>query len=200
MRSHALARDAVLGHALVASVLAAVMPASLAAVPPTLAITQADVARIQKSWCQSFLGIGAAFRSSGITQARALAEEFVDTAYGYGRGPVAFKPTFASGSHTFRPTREGAIAYFVGGNSRYPNDRGSALKPWASCSVSNHSIQIHGSYAAVMGQMTLVDQSGVAITLDQTWGFLLQKPGDIRIVLHHSSLPFQPPTSVDASR
>ena len=187
-------------HALFGAVLAVVMPASSAAVPPALGITSADVNRIQQSWCQSFLEIGAAFRRSGISQARALAEAFVDTTYGYARGPVAFKPTFASGSQTFRPTREGAIAYFVGANSRYPNDRGSALKTWASCRVSNHSIQLYGSYAAVMGQMTLVDQEGVAITLDQTWGFLLQEPGDIRIVLHHSSLPFQPPTSADAAR
>lgn len=187
-------------HALLVLVLAFVMPASAASQPPTPAITSADVTRIQQSWCQSFLEIGAAFRSSGISQARALAETFVDTAYGYERGSVAFKPTFASGSQTFRPTREGAIAYFVGANSRYPNDRGSALKPWVSCSVTNHSIQLHGSYAAVMGQMTLVDQEGVATTLDQTWGLLLQEPGEIRIVLHHSSLPFQPPTSVDAAR
>lgn len=85
----------------------------------------------------------------------------------------------------------------MGGNPLYPNDRGSALKPWVACSVTNHSIQLYGPFAAVMGQMALVDQAGVTTTLDQTWGFLLQKPRDIRIVLHHSALPFQPSASAD---
>ncbi len=187
-------------HALVGSVLAVVMPASAATPPSSLLISKGDVIRIQDSWCESFLKIGAAFRSSGPQQALALAEAFVDRAYGYQGGSVAFKPTFASGTQTFRPTREGAIAYFVGGNSRYPDDRGSALKPWAACRVNNHSIQLHGSFAMAMGQMTLLDRSGTATTLDQTWGFQLLAPGDIRIVVHHSSLPFQPPKPVDGSR
>lgn len=186
-------------NVLLGSVLAVVMPASAGAVPQALLITKADVTRIQQSWCDSFLKIGLAYRSAGLAQASSLAEAFVDQLYAYGHVPVAFKPTFTVGGQTFRPTREGAIAYFVGGNSHYPNDRGSALKPWSVCSVKNHSLQIYGTYAAVMGQMTLVDQSGVATTLEQTWGFLIQASGDVRIVLHHSSLPFQPPSSVDAS-
>lgn len=187
-------------NALFGSVLAVVMPASAGTVPQALLITKADVMRVQQSWCESFLEIGSVYRGAGFARASAVAEAFVDRLYGYGRVPVAFKPTFAAGDCTFRPTREGAIAYFVGRNPRFPDDRGSALRAWSGCSVKNHSIQIYGTYAAVMGQMTLVDHSGVATTLDQTWGFLLQPPGEVRIVLHHSSLPFQPSPSVDASR
>ena len=114
----------------------------------------------------------------------------IDQAYAYQYGPVAFKPTLASGSQTFRPTRAGALAYFVGGNPAFPNDKGFALKPWRSCEVINQVIQLNGSYATTMGNVRFVDASGKTTTVDKTWSFMKEPDGSTRIVLHHSSLPF----------
>jgi len=38
----------------------------------------------------------------------------LDAAYGYNFGPVLFKPTYTAVGHTYRPTYEGALSYFIG--------------------------------------------------------------------------------------
>jgi hypothetical protein len=119
------------------------------------------------------------------------AEAVIDQGYAYQFGPVAFKPTLASGSQTFRATRAGALAYFVGGDPAFPNDKGFALKPWRSCEVTNQVIQLNGSYANTMGNVRFTDAAGKTTTVDKTWAFMKEPNGSIRIVLHHSSLPFE---------
>ena len=108
---------------------------------------------------------------------------------------MAFKPTLASGLQTFRPTRAGALAYFVGGDPQFPADTGFALKPWTSCGIRNQVVQLHGIFAITMGNVDLSDSSGKVTTVDKPWGFLREPDGETRIVLHHSSLPFQPAPS-----
>lgn len=154
-------------------------------------ITQAEVVAAQKAWCQALLKISSAYASGGFSKAKATAEAVIDQAYAYQFGPVAFKPTLASGAQTFRPTRAGALAYFVGGNPAFPSDKGFALKPWRSCEVTNQVIQLNGSYANTMGNVSLKDAAGKTTTVDKTWAFMKEPDGSIRIVLHHSSLPFE---------
>ena len=43
-----------------------------------------------------------------------------------------------------------------------------------------------------MGNVMLTDKDGKVTTVDKTWGFKKDSQGQVRIVLHHSSLPFQP--------
>jgi len=43
-------------------------------------------------------------------------------------GAVLFKPTLPVNPQTFRATRAGALAYFVGGDPSFPKDKGFALK------------------------------------------------------------------------
>ena len=52
-------------------------------------------------------------------------------------------------------------------------------------------IQLHGMFATTMGNVDLVDSSGATTTVDKTWTFLKEPNGSIRIVLHHSSLPYK---------
>ena len=154
-------------------------------------ITQAEVVAAQKGWCQALLKISAAYASGGFSQAKATAEAVIDQAYAYQYGPVAFKPTLASGAQTFRATRAGALAYFVGGNPAFPGDKGFAIKPWRSCEITNQVIQLNGSYANTMGNVSFKDAAGKTTTVDKTWAFMKEPDGSIRIVLHHSSLPFE---------
>lgn len=119
-----------------------------------------------------------------------MARKVLDQAYGYQYGAVAFKPTLAQYPQTFRGTKAGALAYFVGGNPSFPNDKGFAIKPWQKCSIRNQVIQLHGDLAITMGNVDLIDSSGKLTTVDKAWAFMREPDGEVRIVLHHSSLPF----------
>jgi hypothetical protein len=153
-------------------------------------ITLAQVLKAQEGWCRALLQISADYSKGGIAKAKATAAQVIDQAYGYQYGPVAFKPTLASGEQTFRTTREGALAYFVGNNPNFPQDKGFALKPWRSCRIVNQVIQLNGSSATTMGNVIFTDATGSATSVDKTWNFVKETDGSVRIVLHHSSLNY----------
>ncbi|MEY4352837.1 MAG: hypothetical protein RLZZ609_1078 [Cyanobacteriota bacterium] len=153
-------------------------------------INEPQVLQAQKAWCAGLLSISQAYSTGGFAKAKATANQVLDQAYAYQYGPVAFKPTLTTAPQTFRATKAGALAYFVGGDPSYPNDKGFAIKPWKSCEVRNQIIQLHGMFATTMGNVDLTDAKGAVTTVDKTWTFIREPDGSIRIVLHHSSLPF----------
>ena len=153
-------------------------------------ISLAKVLKAQEGWCTALLQISADYAKGGITKAKATATKVVDQAYGYQYGPVAFKPTLASGAQTFRTDREGALAYFVGHNPKFPQDKGFAIKPWRSCRIVNQVIQLNGASATTMGNVIFTDATGNVTSVDKTWTFLKENDGSVRIVLHHSSLNY----------
>ncbi len=153
-------------------------------------ITIAEVEAAQKAWGAALVAISTEYDSNGKAAATRLAERVLDTAYGYNMGPVLFKPTLAAAPTTFRTTREGALSYFVGGNPNYPGDSGFALKHWRAYKIDNAGILITGNSAISMGNVTLTDSKGNVTVVDKTWGYVRDGEGKLRIVLHHSSLPF----------
>lgn len=153
-------------------------------------ITEQQVLNAEQGWCNGLLAISKAYSTGGFAAAETLARKVLDQAYGYQYGAVAFKPTLAQYPQTFRGTKAGALAYFVGGNPSFPNDKGFAIKPWQKCSIRNQVIQLHGDLAITMGNVDLIDSSGKLTTVDKTWAFMREPDGQVRIVLHHSSLPF----------
>lgn len=155
-------------------------------------ISLEDVEVAQRDWGQRLIEISVAHDEKGMDAARKLAEDAIDTAYGYTIGPVLFKPTLASAPHTFRITREGALSYFVGGNPDYPEDKGFALKSWRKYEFHNAALFVAGNTATTMGTVTLTDKDGKVTTVDKTWQFYKDSKGKMRIVLHHSSLPYTP--------
>jgi hypothetical protein len=152
-------------------------------------ITEPQVDQAQDAWCAGLLSISNAYRTGGFAKAKATAEKVLDQAYAYQYGAVAFKPTLSAAPQTFRPTKAGALAYFVGGDPNYPNDDGFALKPWKTCQIRDQVIHLHGMFATTMGNVDLTDDKGARTTVDKTWSFVREPDGDIRIILHHSSLP-----------
>merc|ERR1719230_1365800 len=104
------------------------------------------------------------YENEGLPAAKALAETVIDTAYGYKYGPVLFKPTLSGGEQTFRPTREGALAYFVGDSKTFPNDKGFALKGWRKVEFVNSAIFRQGNVAATMGNVHITDKTGAVTT------------------------------------
>merc|ERR1740122_882439 len=114
-------------------------------------ISEAEVLAAQKGWGDALVNIATTYESQGFEAAKALAETVIDTAYGYNYGPVLFKPTLAGGEQTFRTTRAGALAYFVGGDEKYPADTGFALKGWRSVKIVNAAMFREGSVAITTG-------------------------------------------------
>ena len=153
-------------------------------------ISLAQVLKAQEGWCKALLQISADYSEGGIAKAKTTAAMVIDQAYGYQYGPVAFKPTLASGEQTIRATREGALAYFVGHNPNFPKDKGFALTPWRSCKAVNTVIQLDGSSGTTMGNVIFTDANGSVTRVDKTWNFVKESDGSVRILLHHSSLNY----------
>lgn len=156
------------------------------------AITEAEVLAAQRAWGDALVAIATAHEREGAAAARRLAEQVIDAAYGYQFGAVLFKPTLTVAPQTFRTTRAGALAYFVGGDPNFPTDSGFALNGWRSVAIQNAAIFIAGDVASTMGNVTLTDRNGRATTVDKTWKFKKDDHGRLRIVVHHSSLPHAP--------
>lgn len=153
-------------------------------------ITVAELEAAQRAWCDALVAISKTHRDGG--NAKALAEKVIDAAYNYAHSPVLFKPTLTYGEQTFRVTREGALAYFVGGNPAFPNDQGFALKPWVSARPINAATYIEDSLGITMGHVVFTDAAGKETKVEKTWMFRRGDDGKLRIVLHKSTLPYSP--------
>lgn len=153
-------------------------------------ITEADVLAAQRAWGDALVKISTDFESGGVAKAKTTADAVLDAAYGYNLGPVLFKPTLAAAPQTFRTTKEGALAYFVGDSKAYPDDQGFALKGWRSVEFKNVAIYLDGDTAISMGNVSMTDKTGKVTTVDKTFGYARDDNGALRVVLHHSSLPF----------
>ena len=153
-------------------------------------ITEAEVKAAQDAWGKALIKISADYDSGGMEKAKATAKTVLDSAYGYNTGPVLFKPTLSGGEQTFRTDYQGALSYFVGGDKKYPQDSGFALKSWTKYSYKNAAVYINGDLALTTGNVSVTDKNGKVTTVDKTWGFKKGDDGKIRIVLHHSSIPY----------
>jgi hypothetical protein len=157
-------------------------------------ITEQQVNAAQQAWCDGLVRVSQTHARGG--DARAEAAKMIDDLYDYADGKVFFKPTLAFGPRTFRPTREGALAYFVGGNAAFPEDTGFALKGWAKARYDNNAaengIQIHGDIAITMGNVFITGPDGKEVMVDKTFVFRRCKDGNLRLCVHKSALPFSP--------
>lgn len=168
----------------------AALPAFAKGVVVNQAITEAEVLAAQQGWCKALVDISTTGARSGQPAAKALAEKVIDSAYGYQMGAVLFKPTLTVNPQTFRTTRAGALAYFVGGDAAFPKDTGFALKGWTKCDVDNAAMFIAGDSATTMGKVNITGKDGKVTTVDKTWKFVKDDAGKLRIVVHHSSLEY----------
>jgi hypothetical protein len=154
-------------------------------------ITQAEVLAAHKAWADGLVLIATTYEQKGYSEAKKVAQDVLDVAYGYAKGiPVCFKPTLASGEQTFRLTNEGALSYFVGGDEKYPNDAGFAIQGWRKVESYPAGILLLGDTALSTGNVHCIDQNGKRVIVDKTWGYKKDDEGKVRIILHHSSLPY----------
>ncbi|MXW42770.1 MAG: phosphoribosyl-AMP cyclohydrolase [Acidimicrobiia bacterium] len=155
-------------------------------------ITEPDLTTAQNAWGIGLIAIAQTYEADGIDGARAVASRFLDETYGYNLGPVLFKPTMASGKQTFRPTKQGALSYFVGHDPQYPLDSGFGLKGWRDVQSETATSYIDNDIAMWMGQVTMTNKDGQVTKVDKSFGYKQGADDMLRIVLHHSSLPYQP--------
>ncbi|GAB4248697.1 MAG: phosphoribosyl-AMP cyclohydrolase [Candidatus Methylacidiphilales bacterium] len=166
---------------------------TLAAVPLAHAQTKVTpdmVTQAVQGWCDALLLISKTSMEGG--DAKAVAENILSTAYAYDHGGVLFKPTLTFGDQTFRNTKEGALAYFVGGNPNFPDDSGFALKEWTEATFTTAGILTEGNLGLFMGNVILTNKKGDKVMVDKTFVFRFDEAGKPQIILHKSALPYRP--------
>jgi hypothetical protein len=159
-------------------------------------VTKADVTAAQKLWAESIASISKTYADGGDYVA--AAGDAAGKLYGYGHGNVLFKPTKAT-DHPFRATGESAMSYFVGAEAMKDDeykgeDAGFAInggKGWKSVVFRNHQVETFGSVAHAMGDYVFTDAtSGDKVRFEYTFGYKRCEDGEVRICLHHSSVPY----------
>jgi len=156
-----------------------------------MTITQTDLTDTLEKWGNGLIAISAAFEKGGIEKATASASALLDQLYGFEFGPILFKPTLSGGAQTFRPTKQGALSYFVGHDPHYPSDTGFGIKYWREVRTETSAVMIDKNVAMWMGWVMFTDKHENLIKVDKSFGFRTSPDGDLKIVLHHSSLPYK---------
>jgi len=151
-------------------------------------ITESEVNAAQELWGQSIVEIGRAYLDGGDYAARAA--QALDELYAYGRHNVLFKPTKAAETQ-FRSGRKDALSYFVGGDKSHPEDTGFALVPWTAVRFEPCNFTTLNDITLAMGNYYFTDTTGKDTKVEYTFGYWRDEIGAVRIVLHHSSLPFK---------
>jgi hypothetical protein len=149
--------------------------------------TEKVILEAQKDWGDGIIAIGRAFMKN--QDYRLLAREFINKHYGFGEGTVLFKPTLAAVVQ-FRDTFEKALSYFVAGNSNHSEDKGFAIKPWVKVKFENTGIIVEKDHALAMGNYFFTDVDGNEVKVEYTFGYFFDASGEVKINLHHSSLPY----------
>ena len=146
-------------------------------------ISTKEVEAAQIAWGNGIVKIGKA------KDPKAAAIEHIDEFYGFDSGMVLFKPTLASVDQ-FRGTKKEALSYFVGQD--LAEDKGFALAPYVSVRWENEGIITDGDSALAMGNYFFTDTKGGVTKVEFSFGYVKDENGDLKINLHHSSMPYSP--------
>lgn len=151
-------------------------------------IEKKSVIDAQDRWAASIVQIGEAFKTGA--NYKALAEIMLDSLYAFALGPVLFKPTRAA-QKPFRIQRAGALSYFIGNNPDYAEDQGFALEPWSEIKIQNVNIIPTAEHALAMGIYQFTNMHQKTITAEYSFVYIPDSQGQLRIQMHHSSMPFK---------
>lgn len=152
-------------------------------------ISKQEVEAAQASWGAGVVKIGSL--DSERSSCESFTNEFVKEHYDFENKEVLFKPTKAA-MDQFRPTHDGALSYFIGGNSSFPEDKGFALQPWTKVRFENAAVILEENRALAMGNYFFTDQNGDETKVEYSFGYVKGANGQLKIDVHHSSLPFNP--------
>ena len=86
-----------------------------------------------------------------------------------------------------------ALSYFIAGDDRAcQEDKGFAIQPWTKVRFENAGIILEESRAIAMGNYFFTDTKGSETKVEYTFAYVKDSDGDLRIVAHQSSLPYNP--------
>jgi hypothetical protein len=152
-------------------------------------ITESEVLAAQELWAKGMVEIANAYQKK--EDYHKAAQRHVTRCYGYDMGQVLFRPTTVW-EHIYRPTAEGAVSYFVGGNSSFPNDR-KAVNPLLSVRFENAGIQLYGNLAIAMGRYYFTRNTTTEPSLSEyTFAYKKNPKGELKIIMHSSHQPYKP--------
>jgi hypothetical protein len=156
----------------------------------TECISEAEVVEAQREWGDGIVRIGRVYSEKGDYRRAAI--DHISELYGYDLGLVLFKPTLAS-IDQFRESFDAALSYFVGGNPTYPEDEGFALAPYTNVRWQNSGIINNNcSMAVAMGNYYFTTTQNKEVKVEYTLGYVKDRDNKLRIVVHKSSLPYDP--------
>ena len=152
-------------------------------------LTQEIVIDAQNKWGQGVVKIGELGNERAACET--YVSKFLDQLYAFDAGVVLFKPTKCA-IEQFRSDKAEAISYFIAGQSRSClEDKGFALQPWKAVRFENSNMILEENRAIAMGNYFFSDSEGVEVKVEYTFGYR-RVGGELKIDLHHSSLPFNP--------
>jgi len=160
-----------------------------------------DIDFAQAEWKDLIMFISSVYLANPSDDAYiTVATEGIEKLYGYDVGKVLFKPTLAS-ANPFRPTATGALSYFVGYAAIAPKgfeeDGGFAINKgagWGKVMFDNNKTDCIGDNVAhAMGHYYFTSATDPASTIkvEYTFTYEFQDDGTLKIVAHHSSLPYE---------
>eukprot|EP00438_Fugacium_kawagutii_P004788 Skav205491 [mRNA] locus=scaffold2844:5233:6949:- [translate_table: standard] len=164
-----------------------------------------DVNAAQYAWKNLILSISSTYAEEGDFVK--VAADGIHQLYGYDIGPVLFKPTQAV-EEPFRGTAEGALSYFVGAENLppgvgIPEDKGFAIAggdTWSKVRFDNDQIYCVTDYLAFAEGYYYFTNAKTNVTtgVEYSFGYQWIEGNKLKIILHHSSIPYSPPPSPPA--
>ena len=141
----------------------------------------------QEKWANAILTIGKAFQKKENVDN--LVSHLLHEIYAFNHCDVLFKPTLAKDDQ-FRTTKEEFTSYFLGQNKICKEDKGFAIKNWKSIKFDNFKVIEYKDYLISMGNYYFEDDKDQLLKVEYTFGYIKIKNNELRINLHHSSLPY----------
>ncbi|MEM8626320.1 MAG: phosphoribosyl-AMP cyclohydrolase [Pseudomonadota bacterium] len=169
---------------------AIISASSLAHAGQKAELTAEQVTALKTAWGEGIVKIGKIHSKGG--DYRAAAKAHIEQFYAYGQEEVLFKPTLAS-QDQFRGTIDEALSYFVGGD--IAEDKGFAIAPYTAVRWEPAGTTINRQTALSMGNYYFEKTDGSEVKVEYTFGVEQMEDGDLKIILHHSSLPYAPAPS-----
>ena len=140
-----------------------------------------------EKWANIVLQIGKAYREKKNLDK--LVSELLHDVYAFNKGDVLFKPTLAK-HEQFRSKKEEFVSYFLGQNNVCKEDTGFAIKNWKSIKFENYKVVENNDNLLAMGNYFFENDKNEFLKVEYTFGFIRTNNNELRINLHHSSLPY----------
>ena len=145
------------------------------------------VSQMQRRWANIVIEIGQEYKKKNNVDN--LTSELMQKIYAFDYCDVLFKPTLAKVDQ-FRSSKEEFLSYFLGQNNTCKEDSGFAIKNWKSIEFKNYKITEYNNYLLSMGNYFFKNQENEILKVEYTFGFIKINNNELRINLHHSSIPY----------